>query len=72
MVGGGSRLHLVAGTWEMAVTPWEVGALPEAFNSSNSRVCAFPGRWRQWVALGCRVLCGGDPWGDWVAGGSWS
>ena len=38
---------------------------PRTFGSGKGGAGAFPGGWGQWVALSCRALLGGDPWGDW-------
>ena len=35
------RLFLVAGPWALTVNFREVGAVPSAFNSNNSRACVF-------------------------------
>ena len=42
-MGEMSQLLLVVGYWEVAVALRQVLAVPRAFGSGNSRVCAFPG-----------------------------
>ena len=61
-------------TWSQGSWQWwqlmgpgcrEVGTVPQALDSSSFRACAFPELRGQKAVLGCRVLCGSDPWGYW-------